>query len=242
MEERRFYWLKLRADFFDSKPIMKLRSMPGGDTYTIIFQKLLLLSLNTCGLIEFEGIDKTPYEEISLVINEDPEAVAIVINLCSKWGLIETREGGDIFMNSVPSLVGSESAVAERVRRHRTRQKEADKLLQCNADVTSGKRLRNVDIDIDIEKEIEKEIEKDAPRPTTKKFQRPSVDEIRQYCLERQSGINPEHFFDYYESKGWMIGKNHMKDWKAAVRTWEQRRKEEQPARPVPDWEGQINC
>lgn len=60
-----------------------------------------------------------------------------------------------------------------------------------------------------------------------KRFAKPSVDEIRNYCLERKNGIDPQQFFDYYESKGWMIGKNHMKDWKASVRTWENRRKGE---------------
>ena len=53
------------------------------------------------------------------------------------------------------------------------------------------------------------------------KFSKPSIDEIKEYCLERNNQINAEQFYDYYESKGWMIGKNKMKDWKAAIRTWE---------------------
>lgn len=53
----------------------------------------------------------------------------------------------------------------------------------------------------------------------------PSVDEVRAYCLERQNGIDPEAFVDFYASKGWMIGKNKMRDFKAAVRTWERERK-----------------
>lgn len=54
----------------------------------------------------------------------------------------------------------------------------------------------------------------------TKKFIKPTIEEIRDYCIEIGANINPEQFYDYYESKGWMIGKNKMKDWKAAVRTW----------------------
>lgn len=49
----------------------------------------------------------------------------------------------------------------------------------------------------------------------------PTVDEVRAYCIERGNNVDPERFVDYYTSKGWMIGKNKMKDWKAAVRTWE---------------------
>lgn len=60
-----------------------------------------------------------------------------------------------------------------------------------------------------------------ATKTKTEKFKKPSLDEIRDYCNERQNGVDPERFYDFYESKGWKIGKNTMKDWKAAVRTWE---------------------
>lgn len=58
-----------------------------------------------------------------------------------------------------------------------------------------------------------------------KRFIPPTVDEVKAYCLERQNGIDAQTFVDFYESKGWMIGKSKMKDWKAAVRTWERNRK-----------------
>ena len=57
-------------------------------------------------------------------------------------------------------------------------------------------------------------------------FVKPTVDEVREYCESRNNGIDAEVFVDFYESKGWMIGKNKMKDWKAAIRTWERARKE----------------
>ena len=60
-----------------------------------------------------------------------------------------------------------------------------------------------------------------------KRFYPPTLDEVKQYCEERNNNIDPMAFIDFYSSKGWMIGKNRMKDWKAAVRTWERKRKEE---------------
>ena len=54
-----------------------------------------------------------------------------------------------------------------------------------------------------------------------KRFSKPTIDEIGDYCKERNNRIDPQKFFDYYESNGWKVGKNPMKDWKAAVRTWE---------------------
>ena len=63
-----------------------------------------------------------------------------------------------------------------------------------------------------------------------KRFYPPTLDEVKQYCEERKNNIDPMAFIDFYSSKGWMIGKNRMKDWKAAVRTWERKRKEKYQA------------
>ena len=67
----------------------------------------------------------------------------------------------------------------------------------------------------------EKEQEKEKVKDNNKIFKPPSVDDVRAYCAERGNNVDPQSFVDFYESKGWMIGKNKMKDWKAAVRTWE---------------------
>lgn len=61
----------------------------------------------------------------------------------------------------------------------------------------------------------------EKPEKKRKKFVKPSIDEIIEYCRERQNHVDPQKFYDHYESNGWMVGKNAMKDWKAAVRTWE---------------------
>ena len=55
----------------------------------------------------------------------------------------------------------------------------------------------------------------------TKRFTPPTLEEVKAYCLERRNGIDPQRFISSYQSKGWMVGKSPMKDWKAAVRTWE---------------------
>ena len=69
------------------------------------------------------------------------------------------------------------------------------------------------------------EDKEEAAPPTRKRFTPPTVDEVRAYCQDRQNGVDPQRFVDYYSSNGWMVGKNKMKDWKAAVRTWEQKEK-----------------
>ena len=76
-------------------------------------------------------------------------------------------------------------------------------------------------------KDNNKEKNKSNDLSKNKRFVKPSVEQIAEYIREKKLHFEAERFFDYYESKGWMIGKNHMKDWKAACRTWEAKRKSE---------------
>ena len=62
----------------------------------------------------------------------------------------------------------------------------------------------------------------------SKVFVKPTVEEIRAYCNKRKNNVDADAFFDFYESKGWVIGKSPMKDWQAAVRTWERERSDKQ--------------
>lgn len=59
----------------------------------------------------------------------------------------------------------------------------------------------------------------------TKRFKIPTLDEVAEYCRERGNGVNPQKFIDFYASKGWRVGNQAMKDWKACVRTWEGKEK-----------------
>ena len=77
----------------------------------------------------------------------------------------------------------------------------------------------------------------DAGKPPRKRFIPPSVDQVGEYCLERGNTVDPQRFVDYYQSNGWKVGKNPMKDWKAAVRTWEQNNK----GNPKPQTGGTVS-
>lgn len=82
------------------------------------------------------------------------------------------------------------------------------------------------DHDKDVEKDFDKDADKDPGRkrgPRTARFTPPSEEEVRAYCQERRNSVNPQRFVDFYAAKGWRIGRESMKDWRAAVRTWEGR-------------------
>ena len=79
---------------------------------------------------------------------------------------------------------------------------------------------KNPDTDTDTDTDIK---EKESKKKLSARFVPPSLQEVKGYCLERKNKVDPEGFIDFYTSKNWMVGKTKMKDWKAAVRTWERR-------------------
>ena len=69
-----------------------------------------------------------------------------------------------------------------------------------------------------------------ARTPARKRFTPPTLAEVTAYCRERQNAVDPQRFIDYYTANGWKVGKNSMKDWEAAVRTWEGKQRDTAPA------------
>lgn len=167
---KRYYWLKLKADWFSDKRIKKLRSIAGGDTHTIIYLKMMLLSLKDEGKLYFEGVEDNFASEIALALDEDAENVKLTLAFLQRHGLIEIGDDDEYQLTEVPTIIGSETASAMRVREHRERKKQAagkDRLLQCNTDEMGGNNLKQV-CSVERDKEIEKEGEgeKDTPTPT----------------------------------------------------------------------------
>ena len=220
-EPKRYFWLKLHKDFFQRKEIKRLRKIAGGDTYTIIYLKMLLRSIMSDGKLYFDGLEDDFASELALDLDEKEENVQITVQYLLKSGLLEMCSDEEYYLPDTKDSTGCETAVASRVRQYREKQKA----LQCNTDVTKVKHLCNGEKEIEKEIEIEKELELDSSAKSTttkrKRFEKPSISDIKQYCMERNNNIDASQFFDYYESNGWKVGKNSMKDWKAAVRTWE---------------------
>jgi predicted phage replisome organizer len=219
---KRYYWLKLKDDFFRQKEIKQLRKIAGGDSYTIIYLKMLLRSLKDDGKLYYEGVDDDFVSELALDIDEDVENVKMTVAFLMAKGLLVQSQTDEYTLSAAESLTGSESYSAERVRRFREKQQLA---LHGNAAVTACNE------EIEIEKEIEKR-DRDRERVTRKRFTPPTVEEVSAYAQEKKyKDFSAERFVDFYTMKGWMVGKNRMQDWKAAVRGWAARDRGE--AKPV---------
>lgn len=156
-ENKRYYWLKLMDDFFDSKRIKKLRKMAGGDTFTIIYLKMQLLSLQNGGYLEYSGLEDEFYKEIALDIDEDEVNVQVTIQYLLSCGLLETTDNIEYLLPFVKHNLGSETASTRRSRKSR---ENAQKMLQCNSNEADCNKLQqncNVEIEKDIDTETEKE-------------------------------------------------------------------------------------
>ena len=94
------------------------------------------------------------------------------------------------------------------------------------------------DTEVSIGKDSIDKVNKEKDKRESRNFVPPTINEVKAYCQERNNGVNPYKWYDFYQSKGWMIGKNKMKDWKAAVRTWEKDSTGGDKDDSKPEWNG----
>lgn len=146
-EPKRYFWLKLHKDFFQRKEIKRLRKIAGGDTYTIIYLKMLLRSIMSEGKLYFDGLEDDFAAEVALDLDESEENVQITITYLLNSGLLEMRSDDEYYLPDTKNSTGCETAVAARVRRYREKQKA----LQCNTDVTEVKHFCNGEIEKELE-------------------------------------------------------------------------------------------
>ena len=156
-ENKKYYWLKLKEDFFRDKEIKKLRRIAGGDTYTIIYLKLQLLSLKKEGKLIFDNLEDSFAEEMALEIDEATENVKITLMYLQKCGLLEDVAENEFILPQAIKSIGNETQGAERVRKHR----ENKKALQSNTQpLLSNTTVTKCNTEIELEKEKDIYIDK----------------------------------------------------------------------------------
>ena len=222
--EKRYYWLKFKDDFFDSKRIKKLRKLAGGDTYVIIYLKMQLKALRTDGVLEYTGVESNFADELALDIDENPDDVRVVLAFLLEYKLCECSDNIHYFLPYVVENTGSETATTQRVRDYRERQKA----LHCNADVTQVKRIGNV------EKE-NREREKSKNSSASQKH--PTLEEVQAYIKEKGLNVDGKVFYEYFTTpneKGetWKDSRgNPVRNWKQKLITWSNKNGEIKTAR-----------
>lgn len=211
MNDKKFYWLKLKKDFFKRHDIKIIEAMPNGKDYILFYLKLLCESLDHNGNLRFS--DNIPYSEemLSVITNTNVDVVRSAINVFTELNMMEILDDKTIYMIEVNNMLGSESESAERVRKHR----EKEKMLQCNEDVTKCNIEK--DIDKDKEKEIEKDKELDYLNVKEEKefYENITYSTVRKFCEQHNLiYINPFRAMDEINDnkienwQKWLIDEN----------------------------------
>ena len=177
-EPKRYYWLRLHKDFFQKKEIKRLRRVAGGDTYTIIYLKMLLRSIIDGGKLYFDGYEDTFVSELALDIDEDEQNVQITVNYLLKNGLLIECENDEYYLPEANNNTGSETAAASRMRKLREKSKDPEcnnvtplcnnvtpmlqecsqSLQTCYGEIEIEKEIDNRDRDIDIVRHRDRDI------------------------------------------------------------------------------------
>ena len=151
---KRFFWFKMSENFFKNRNIVRLRKLAGGDTYVLIYIKMILKTIDNNGIYKIDEWEDLS-EAMSIDLDEDIENVKVTLSFLKKCNLIEELDELTIKFVQVKGLTGSETASTIRSRKSR----ENKKALQCNTSATPLQQIATESKSIEKEKDIEKDIE-----------------------------------------------------------------------------------
>jgi predicted phage replisome organizer len=231
-------WIKICTDIFNDEKMLLIESMPDADAIIVIWFKLLCMAgkQNNSGVFMLN--DKIAYtdEMLSTVFRRPINTVRLAIKTFEQYGMIEVVDNVITIPNwekhqSLDKLETAKAKNRERVAAYRQRQK----LLASGNDYSNVSVMPCNAVDKDIEEDKEKDIDieekKELKKSTASRFTPPTLEEVQSYCFERGNNVDAQRFIDYYTANGWKVGRNSMKDWKAAVRTWEKPLDDKTPKR-----------
>lgn len=204
-------WIKLESDLLSDARIQTLLGdlgLSGLGTYVLIRIQ-----------IDAQSMDGLPIER-ALSLGGQLTRKARLVKIINNYGLFSVDEQNNLHVcalshDCVPGQTPGQTPG------HRPGQRPAHR---PGHKPTVEENIRNIDICYDNNKPFFPSEVSDCcngMQSRTKRFQKPTIEQLQSYCEERQNGIDAVRFWDYYESKDWMVGRSRMKDWKAAVRTWE---------------------
>ena len=196
MAEKKYYWLKLKRDFFKRHDIRIIEAMPNGKDYILFYLKMLLESVDHDGALRFS--DTIPYnaDMLAVITNTNVDVVRAAMKVFENLQMVEILDDETIFMRETEKLIGSETAAAERKRRQRAAENTANPLpLSSNCDnVTQASQNSHIDIELDkdTDKDIDIDIELDKEKKKRARFVPPTVEEIRIYIDENNYQVDAE--------------------------------------------------
>ena len=225
MSDGKYYWLKLKRDFFKRHDIHILNGMEYGREVVLFYIKLMLESIDHEGELRFS--ERLPYSNSMLAnLTDTPESIVDTsMEVLQDFKLIEIDENGTIILPKVMEMIGFETDWAKKKREYRDKKGQSEDNERTDRGQTEDNVLPMSDKSIEIrDKRLEirdKNKEREyREKNTPSHFIPPTVEEVYLYCEQRHNGIDAQRFVDYYTAKGW----KNITDWKAQIRVWESRK------------------
>lgn len=236
MSDKKFYWLKLKKDFFKRHDIKIISRMEDGNEIILFYLKLMLESVDHEGELRFSETIPYSTKMLASITDTSPEIAEKALEALTELGLVTINEDKTIIVENVTSMLGFETKWAKEKAEWREKKRQekdtlkteigqiADNVQTMSRQCPTRDRDRVRDRDRDKERNIKE-----------RKFSPPTLQEVQSYCQERNNNVDPKTFFDYYSSNNWKDSKgNPVKNWKQKLITWEnhETKQRTEPSRP----------
>ena len=159
------------------------------------------------------------------------EEMGFLFHQIFRWLNDEETEAGDwssaLFLAfqflTLQITIDSEKYLQRKRRIEAARKSRKEQSSVKESETEESPSHARVNVNDNVNDNVNENVNENVVKEKTKRevFSKPTIEDITSYCRERNNNVDPQKFYDFYESKGWMVGKNKMKDWKACVRTWE---------------------
>lgn len=235
----KYYWLKMKRDFFRRHDIHIIHEMENGREIVLFYIELMIESVDHEGTLRFS--ENKPYTNgmLARLTGTPQNIVEQAMNTLIDFGLVEIADDKTIVLPKVIEMIDSavDNDNANRQRRYREAHKGqvlrnvTDSVTKNNASITESVTKCNESIEYRV-KSI------DIKRNTKEKvFSPPTLEDVIEYCKSRNSSVDPVKFFDYYSAGNWKDSKgNQVKNWKQKIITWEKQtdKAAETKTQPIP--------
>lgn len=221
-------WIKIVTDIFDDEKILLIESMPDADSMIVIWFKLLCLAgrQNNGGVFLMNGRIAYTEEMFATIFRRPINTVRMALRIFEQYGMIEIINDTVTIPNwekhqQIDALEKIRESTRNRVAKYREKQRLlAEGNVTSNVtDIVTVTQSNDTDKNKSDKNRLDKNREEEEPK--RKRFTPPTEDEVKAYAKEKgYTNFNAERFIAYYESNGWHVGRNPMKDWRAACRNW----------------------
>lgn len=239
-------WIKITTDIFDDEKILLIESIPDADAIIVIWFKLLCLAgkQNNSGV--FTMNDKIAYTEemLATIFRRPINTVRLALNTFEKFEMIDRIDGVITIPNwgkhqNFDKIEKNNEYHRQYMKDYRQKQKL---LAECNVREVNSEVNSEVNVNaLDKNREEKNREDKDS-KEKRKHFSPPTLDEVKDFIIEKGYTVNAENFYYYYESNGWMVGKNKMKSWQASLAQWNSREQKPQDNKPQSFMEALMNA